>query len=350
MAESLIFEMPQEDALDEFKKHLLNIDIKITKEQEINNGIGIKLSGLYQSQAVSYILYFNRSKGQSSKIVIEKSTLEIDEQLNQLIGNNGTDKSSTKKIPVHSSLTITDSSMYSEIKKSLSDAGYLNREYPEQDHIEYMLKLSFQSDELTLTLFKTGKLVLQGVYTNLFDKVVSIIDSINPLSDEDRALLLVPKRERDKISSDFRNNTEATQEFAKQSQTEAGDYFDFLFENDQKCFRTGEMLTKIIQDSGQDLPEYNFLVAIFSKVFEGFIIKLLINKDFFTLNQCRNNPDIADIGNVLRKKKLEKYIKDPRRFGYITEHLVAVWEGARCKEMHSDPVADQKIITISSLN
>jgi ribonuclease HIII len=350
MAKSLIFEMPQEDALDEFKKHLFSIDIKITKEQEINKGIGVKLSGLYQNQPVSYVLYFNRSKCQSSKIVIEKSTPEINEQLNQFIGNNVTNKSSLTKIPVHSSLTVTDASLYSLIKESLTAAGYLNKEYPEQDHIEYMLKLSFQADELTLTLFKTGKLLLQGVYTNLFDEVVSIIDSINPLSDEDRALLLVPKREREKISNDFKINTETTQKFAQKSQTEAGNYFDFLFENDQKGFRTGDMLTKIIQESDQDLPEYNFLVAIFSKVFEGFIIKLLINKDFFTLDQYRKKPEISDIGNVLRKKKLEKYIKDPRRFGYITEQLIAVWEGARCKEMHSDPVADQKIITISSLN
>ena len=350
MAGSIVFERPQENAIEELKEHLSHIDVAITKEQEINNGAGVKLHGLYQNKQVAYVLYFNRSKGQSSKIVAEKSTPEINEQLTQLLTGEVAKSSALKKIPVHSSITIADKRLFPAIKQSLLDAGYLNKEYQKKDRVEYMLKLSFKSDELTLTLFKTGTLLLQGMYSNLFDLVVSVIDSIKPLSDEERALLLVPKEDRENILADLQKKFEITQKFAEKSREEAGDYFDFLFENDQKCFRTGDILTKIIQESERDLPEYNFLVAIFSKVFEGFLIKLLINKDFFTSEQYRNNINIAEIGNALRQKKLEKYIKDTGRYGYILEQLIAIWEGARCKEMHSDHLANQKILSIPSLD
>lgn len=350
MVVSIVFERPQENALNELKKCLSQVDVVITREQDINNGLGVKLHGLHGDKHVAYVIYFNRSKGQSSKVVTEKSTPEINERLSKLLNGDVVPRSGLNKIPVHASMTIADNRLFPVIKKALADAGYLNKEKPKQDHIEYMLKLSFKSDDLTLTQFKTGTLLIQGGYSDLFDRVVSVIDSIKPLSDEERALLLVPKEDRERILVDLKGKPEIAESVAEKTKSEAGDYFDFLFENDKKCFVTGGILTEIIQDSKRKLPEYNFLVAIFSKVFEGFLIKLLIHKDFFSAEQYRQNPDIADIGNALRKKKLHKYIKDERRFGFISEKLIAIWEGARCKEMHSDPEANQEILSISSFD
>ncbi len=350
MAGSIFFESPQENALNELKKCLSKVDVVITREQDINNGAGVKLHGLHGDKQVAYVLYFNRSKGQSSKVVTEKSTPEINERLSKLLIGEVVPRSGLNKIPVHASMTIADSRLFPVIKKALADAGYLNKEKPKQDHIEYILRLSFKSDGLTLTQFKTGTLLIQGSYSDLFDRVVSVIDSIKPLSDEERALLLVPKEDRERILVDLKEKTEIVKSVAEKSKSEAGDYFDFLFENDKQCFVTGGILTEIIQDSKRKLPEYNFLVAIFSKVFEGFLIRLLIHKDFFSAEQYRQNPDIADIGNALRKKKLHKYINDERRFGFISEKLIAIWEGTRCKEMHSDPEANQEILSISSFD
>ena len=349
MTGSIVFERPQEDALNELKKHLSQIDVVITREQDINNGLGVKLHGLHGDKPVSYILYFNRSKGQSSKLVTEKSTPEINERLYNLLNGAVAQKSIQKKIPVYASITIADNRLFPVIKKALAEAGLINKEMPKQDHIEYMLKLSFKSDDLTLTQFKSGTLLIQGGYSDLFDRVVSLIDSIKPLSDEERALLLVPKDDRERILVELKEKPEIAQTIIEKTRVEAGDYFKFLFENDRKCFITGGILIEIIRESKRELPEYNFLVAIFSKVFEGFLIKLLIEKEFFSAEQYRLNPDIPDIGNALRRKKFHKYIKDERRFGYISEKLIAIWEGTRCKEMHSDPEANQEIVSIPSL-
>ena len=85
-------------------------------------------------------------------------------------------------------------------------------------------------------------------------------------------------------------------------------YNTFMFINDQKTLRTGDILTDILESQPKILPEYNFLVAIYAKVFEGFIIKLMIEKGFFTLEQYTSDLNIADIGNALRKNKFQKYI------------------------------------------
>jgi ribonuclease HIII len=348
MAESVVFERPQENALDELKKYLSQIDINITQEQEINNGVGVKLKGFCKNNNVAFIIYFNRSKQQSTKIVIEKSTPEINEKLLPLLQIGAASRSELDKIPINSSMTIADERLFPVIKNALTDAGYLNKELPGQDHIEYILKLSHKSDDLTLTQFKSGTLLIQGSYSDLFDRVVSVIDSIKPLSDEERALLMVPADDREKFLDVLKEKPELSESATQQIQSEAGEYVEFLFENDKKSFITGMMLAEIIETSNKILPEYNFLVAIFAKIFEGFLIKLMIQKDFFSADQYKQNPDIADIGNALRKRKFSKYISDLRRYGYILDELIAIWEGARCKEMHSDPEADQKIVSISS--
>jgi ribonuclease HIII len=125
-------------------------------------------------------------------------------------------------------------------------------------------------------------------------------------------------------------------------------YIHFLFESDRRSFATGEGLTEILETSSKDLPEYNFLVAIYAKIFEGFVIRLMIEKEFFTMEQYIADPEIAKIGNALRKRQFTEYVKDKRRYGHVIETLISVWEGDRCKVMHSDPVYAE-VISVANL-
>ncbi len=180
-------------------------------------------------------------------------------------------------------------------------------------------------------------------------RVVDIIDKIKPLSTEERALLFVPEDSKAMVQEKINRGTGVFERALATAESAREEYFDFLFRNDQKSLVTGDALTEILENQSKILPEYNFLVAIYARVFEGFIIKLLIEKNFFTLAQYASNPEIAEIGNALRKRKLEKYIKDKRRYGYVIEKLISVWEGCRCKEMHSDPAAEPGIISFETL-
>lgn len=62
-----------------------------------------------------------------------------------------------------------------------------------------------------------------------------------------------------------------------------------------------------------------------------------MDKEAFTIEEYTDNPEIAQIGNWLRNQKFNKYIKDPRRDGHVSNLLIAAWEGIRCEELHSDP-------------
>ena len=348
MSVTIDFVYPNLKAVELLEKNLKNATITVLKKIEVNNGTGIKFIGEYNDQPVSLVLYFNKSKGTSSKIVVEKFPTNKLERLKELC--ESVIKSEEKPIPIHSAITIADKNDQERIKKALSDSIFTYSETNKTDHMEYSAKVQHNEQELTVTQFSTGTLLIQGVYSKTLCFVVDIIDRIKPLTEEERTLLFLPKDAQEELREEIVKKTSVAASSIPQTNDNDSSYINFLFPNDYKTLTTGDCLIEILMQQNKCLPEYNFLVAIFSKVFEGFILKILINKNFFSYSEYCDNPDIADIGNALRKKKLKKYIKDERRYGYILEKLIAVWEGSRCKEMHSDPAANMKILAMSSLD
>jgi hypothetical protein len=215
--------------------------------------------------------------------------------------------------------------------------------------MDYLVKILSKGNDLTITQFSSGALLLQGGYSDIVDRVVDIIDKTKPLSAEERALLYVPEDSKEIVREKITKGSVVFERALASAESARDEYVAFLFANDQKSLVTGDALTEILESQTRVLPEYNFLVAIYAKVFEGFMIKLLIQKSFFTLAEYTSDPDVADIGNALRKRKLEKYIRDKRRYGYVIDKLISIWEGCRCKEMHSDPAAEPGIISVDSI-
>lgn len=348
MAPSVEFVRPLDSALLELKSICSKAGIDIQHEVDVNKGLGVKLQGIVNNQPFAVVLYFNRGKGLSSKIVFEKFPEERKSEFIQSLSPGISSK--VKAIPIHASITIVDKDARLKIRESF-DVAYTGLiEYAKQDHIDYLIKIASSGDELTITQYSTGTLLLQGSYSDLVDRVVDIIDRHKPLSTEERTLLYVPEENKRMVSDKINEKIEVFENALAEVVAQSTDYSGFLFENDRRTLITGDCLVDILEGHDKELPEYNFLVAIFSKVFEGFILKMMIEKEFFTLDQYGSNPDIADIGNALRKKKFSKYIKDDRRYGFVLEDLISVWEGCRCKEMHSDPIAKHDIVTISSLS
>jgi ribonuclease HIII len=347
MTASIEFCRPVDSALSELERFCKEHGVSITKLEDVNKGAGIKLHGTIDNLPVAILLYFNRKKGVSTRIVLEKMPDGMREVFVKHLSPPRTSRA--KAIPIHASITIADKNARQSIRADLGTASFALTECPKQEHIDYAVKLVSNGNDLTVTQFSSGSLLLQGGYSNLVDRVVEIIDKIKPLSTVERALLYVPEVSKEIVSENINKEENAFEKALEAAESTADDYFRFLFTNDQQSFGTGELLVDILENQDKTLPEYNFLVAIYAKVFEGFLTKLLIAKDFFTFDQYASDPEIADIGNALRKKKLEKYIKDKKRYGFIIEELISVWEGSRCKEMHSDPVAEQGIISVPTL-
>ncbi|MBC8549178.1 MAG: ribonuclease HIII [Candidatus Brocadiales bacterium] len=202
---------------------------------------------------------------------------------------------------------------------------------------------------LTVTQYISGKLLVQGVYSQLVDRVIEIIDQHKPLTDIERALLYAPKESQGSLRSDLETRKNIFQEIQEKCVIDQDGLLNFLFDNDKKTYFTGEGLIDILTETDKKLPEYNFVVAQFAKVFEGFIIKVLISKNIITVEKYKANPNVANIGNALRNREFEKYIKDKKRNGHVIDNLIATWKGSRCKEMHSDPMAVQEIITVPTI-
>lgn len=347
MTTTLDFIQPSDKAVSELKSKLDAIGVSVTNEMQVNNGAGTKLSGICKGQPVSIVIYYNRAKGFSTKIVVEKYPEGEFEHLRNEISTST--PSTCKPIPIHATITVADNNKRLEIKEAISSSGISFIEAIKNEYMDYTAKLLQKPYELTLTQFKSGALLLQGSYTGLVDKVVNIIDSIKPLSIEERALFFIPIESQSLLRDAITQNTDSIKSHLSSITNKEDEWRDFLFDNDKKTFVTGEALVEILANQPKHLPEYNFLVAICAKVFEGFLIKILISKNFFTLDEYTADPDIPDIGNALRKEKLKKYIKDSRRYGYISEKLISMWEGSRCKEMHSDPVANMAILSVPNL-
>lgn len=348
MASSIEFVRPVSSAPLELRAACEQIGIAITGEEEVNQGTGLKLHGTADNQAIAIVLYYNRKRGLSSKIVIEKMPEDKKTSLMKLLSS--TKSPSAKLIPIHASITVADKNARQAIKDSLNAEKFTLTEYPKQSHMDYLVKILFDGNELTITQFSTGTLLLQGGYSDLVDRVVDIIDEKKPLSPEERALLYVPEGSKEMVQNEIIKDSGVLEKALAAAEAKPNEYFHYLSKNDQQSFITGDALTEILEGQSKTLPEYNFLVAIYAKVFEGFVIKLMIEKKFFTLEEYRDDPNISKIGNALRNRKFEKYIKDKLRSGYVIEKLISIWDGIRCKEMHSDPVAEQGIISVRSLS
>lgn len=346
MSMSIDFVRSISSALTELTTACEGAEITVAQAEEVNNGAGAKIRGTVANEPVAMVLYYNRGKGTSSKIVFEKLPEVVKPRLLAELGVPKVTK--TKAIPIFATFHISDSAARQSIKENLLKAYPDSKEHRTQSHMEYLLKIASGSNEITITQFSSGALLLQGSYSDLVDRVVDILDRTKPLSSHERALLYVPEDSKKAVQDKIDEGSDAFEEAHAKVKLMSDDYLAFLFENDRKSFVTGEGLTEILKASSQGLPEYNFLVAIYAKVFEGFVTKVMIEKEFFTLGAYAANPDVADIGNALRNKKFAKYIKDERRHGYIIENLISVWEGCRCKEMHSDPV-NVGIISVATL-
>ncbi len=350
MGNSLDFIQPRDKAIECLEDGLSKMGVVVTSTKDINSGLGIKYHLVKEGESFSLILYFNNKSQQSSKVVFEKAKREVILEFQSKISNQEEQQvKEHKTIPIYVSVDIQTEEVRNGLK---DDFGKLNIEIDDCDrteHEDYRIRLHDNDEHLTVTQYSSGKLLVQGVYSQLVDRVVDVIDRHKPLTNVERALLFVPKEAQSSLKKDIESRHNVFDDVQQEGGANQDALIEYLVQNDKQTYFTGEGLIEILKDSKVNLPEYNFVIAQYAKVFEGFIIKILIDKKFFTLDQYRTDPNIADIGNALRKAKLKKYIKDQRRNGHVIESLIATWEGSRCKEMHSDPVAEKDIISIPTL-
>lgn len=341
MAKSIEFVYEIAEAIAKIKGTLLTKSITVIKEEEVQYA-----RKLHCSDGSRLLLYFKQ--GKSSKIVIEKDGSDI-ETLLATVEIVKEPKPTT--VAVSASYTVKAKYQVKVKEEIISKMQAVEQEKKSTLlHIHYILNILRGTNSLTVTQFISGKILLQGVDSPLVSEVKEIISSYGEISDKEEALTFVPEEQKkvvEEVIEQLDSKFDAYCEDARRRLS--GEAYDFLALNDKKQMVSAFALLNAVKGKGMELPLYNPIVYPVAKAFEGFIIKIMINKQFFSLDDYRKKPEMADIGNCLRGKKLEKYIKDTRRDGYICEQLIAAWEGVRCAELHSDPARNTNIAELKSI-
>lgn len=346
MSKSIEFVFPKEQAIEKVREVLSSHGFDSLLEKDINNGLGLKFS---QSKSFSIVLYF---KGlSSSKIVFEKAPDDINTWF--IIDDEPKKEDPEEKpfsnpdVPIHASFKINtpenQEAIHNKILENFPDAN----ESKPKDTIFYKLRIEKHKISLTITQFINGTILLQGIDSFLVSTVLSVIQEINPITVKENALMYVPETEKENVSNAIDTIPDIFNDLYSEAKKRISENaFNFLFENDKLTLVSAIGMLKAIKETDLKIPLYNPVLYPFAKVFEGFIIRLMIDKCFFSYNEYQENSEIAKIGNALREKKFEKYIKDKKRDGNIVDKLRVIWEDLRCHELHSDPAQNPQIINL----
>lgn len=316
--------------------HRLLQDANISaNELKIQSGIKFACS-----TGSTFILYF--SKGKTSKIYFEKEDKEVLSLMDKLSVKKETGCS---KVPIYANYSISESNQ-DLVQLKLEESFSIIKKDIKKNTIKYIFDITDRDDKITVTQFLSGKLLLQGMDSALVTKIREIINSVEPISNKEEALTYIPQKEQAKTKQVIEQINGFDSYCDKARKVLSNDAYNYLAYIDKKQIVTAFGLLEAIKENAILLPLYNPVVYPVAKAFEGFILKMMIDKNAFTLEEYKNNPEIAEIGNWLRNHKFKKYIKDTRRDGYINNSLIAAWEGIRCEELHSDPARNPRSLDI----
>ena len=337
MGKTYQYILEKEESLENIRKVFSEEQLKIVSEVEVQHGIKLKFE-----DGASFILYF--SKGKSSKIFFEKETERAISIIDRLC--NPLEKTEPT-IPVYATFSISQDNKYKIKEEIVATLETIEKE-KKKDTIDYILEITEGKAHLTLTQFVTGNLLIQGPDSILVSQIKEIINKYQPISNKEEVLTYVEKekqKETEKVIEQIEGFDDYCEKARKILSEEVYNYLNFI---DKKQIVTACGLLQAIKENNIKLPLYNPVVYPVAKAFEGFIIKMMMDKKAFTLERLKEDADAAKIGNWLRNEKFKKYIKDERRDGYVLNSLIGAWEGIRCEELHSDParVVNYDIITI----
>lgn len=337
-------------AIDIVRKTLKEAFVEIVEEKYINKGFGYKYV-CKSKRTFGIVIYFKADM--SSKIVFENAPVEIKLLFDKKQEEKPVEQEivSQQNIPVHLSIKISNQIDVEKIKTLLQDRFIDSEESKPNKSITYKLKIKKNNSNFTVTQYNNGTLLLQGITSSLFDEIKEIVNSVCPLTDVQNALMYIPAKEQGIVQAAIEEVPEAFSDLYKQAQSLLSEEaFNYLYYNDRQDIASAIGILNVVKEANLKIPLYNPIIYPFAKAFEGFIIKLLIDKCFFTFDQYKANPDMVKIGKILREKQFLKYIKDPIRNSGILDKLAFVWKNYRCRELHSDPALENDIVNLNDVN
>lgn len=231
-------------------------------------------------------------------------------------------------------LVITDN--IDQIKKDAIAAlpGELTFKEPKGVAELYRAEVHLTDKKVSVTQYKSGTLLIQGLSGNLFDSVCETLDEFLSQSFSDRASRFIPEDPSWSKTATYLEKpdaeNEATQWLLEHFEKKV---LEFLNPNDQQTLTSAAGVRNAILKTKQILEDYSVVVMPFAKVYEGFLIRLAIHFGMVETEKISKKSNAIEIGNWI--EAIRKRIPDPKRYSEITDTLAAAW-GCRNKAIHSD--------------
>ena len=189
--------------------------------------------------------------------------------------------------------------------------------------------------------YKTGNLTVQGKHSDLFDEICTIIERSSSSNENEIASRFIAQNESE--NKDIRDNVlkksllskKRVRGFLKES-------YNFLDEIDKKYLNSSQCLLNFIDEVDKKLPEYSCIIMSAGKGFEGFAIKLFIDKGELNLDEIEENPKSI----ALNWNNLRKHLPIVERDKYIIQKLFVEYNRCRNFPMHSDPHRKYELQTL----
>lgn len=283
----------------------------------------------------------------SGTILTQGNNNSLQKEIENYIDTNLDDKALTKLLPKELkgsvSYTLGENKDILNMRNAFEGVeGKKEFEEDIPDHVDYVLNIVRGGTSLKITQYKSLKLLLQGRFSGLYHEVVSIADQycnppvedlINSATSEDSQSLV-----KKGITVDLKTKAQV-----KVQELLGEKAFDFLWVLDQKYLCSSLCLIKITEQ--HDIPEYSGVVTQASKAFEGFLKKLLLDKELITWEDLEGKRERIGGDNL---DNLKKHLPFPIRQKTIIPTLQKEWELSRNQLMHSDPVEPLELKSIEA--
>jgi ribonuclease HIII len=198
----------------------------------------------------------------------------------------------------------------------------------------YRIENRLEGHRVTISQYKSGTLMVQGLSSNLFDGICAILDTHLTQSLVERASrYLSGENERNTVTAYLEQpnaENESTQWLLQHIDQRV---LDFLYDNDRRTLLAAAGVHNAFQRSAETLPDYSVVVMPFAKPYEGFLMKLAVHLELTNEETLAKKANEIEVGAWL--SEIKERIPDRKRNGDILTGLDAAWN-CRHKAVHSD--------------
>lgn len=325
------------ECYDYCQEYLTQNGITVDGYSEIQYGIQFAVTN---SNASGLLRVYQSKKGVRIDFSQVKDDKFQDELSNILLSDKPVEPIEVPgEIHLPLSISLSSTSLYDLVEEFLIGFG-ATKEEATTEHMHSCYSIY----KIRITLFKSGKLLIQGKSTEKTDALYyQLVDKIKDSNEQNFIQEAIDYLDGEIDISNFKEEAEIQKMDTSIIESYvSSEFFNYLEVNIQNDLLDGISLFELCKNQGYSFNNFAIIVRNFAIVFEGFLIKLFIESGILIEEDYATNVNIA-IGTKLSNHKVLELIDLPVRNKGIATRLQSVWENHRNKNMHSDYMAYKKI-------